>query len=164
MRSIKVVKVSKPRTPFMVAVPASTTGTKRVRRYFADQTEALAYVVALKREGFLGAEGQGNKSAGLDLGRHVGAKRVEPFVGLDERAAVALFVDDCLSRLLPLAARCVHAARERPVAERGDGLPDHAVEHGRLERGEGIDFDLLDVPCLAPRPGALLTRLEWASG
>ena len=63
MRSVKVVKVSKPRTPFMVAVPASTTGTKRVRRYFADQTAALAYVVALKREGFLGAEGQGNKSA-----------------------------------------------------------------------------------------------------
>ena len=63
MRSVRVVKVSKPRTPFMVAVPASTTGTKRVRRYFADQTAALAYVVALKREGFLGAEGQGNKSS-----------------------------------------------------------------------------------------------------
>ena len=63
-KSPQVVKVNKPRTPWLVAVPASTTGTKRVRRYFADQTAALAYVVALKREGFLGAEGQGNKSAG----------------------------------------------------------------------------------------------------
>jgi integrase len=64
MRSIKVVKVSKPRTPFMVAVPANVTGSKRVRRYFTDREKALAYVIGVKQQGFLGAEGQGSKAAG----------------------------------------------------------------------------------------------------
>jgi integrase len=64
MRNIKVVKVSKPRTPFMVAVPANVTGSKRVRRYFTDREKALAYVIGLRQQGFLGAEGQGNKAAG----------------------------------------------------------------------------------------------------
>ena len=59
MRSVKVVKVSKPRTPFMVAVPANVTGSKRVRRYFKDRETALAYVISVKQQGFLGAEGQG---------------------------------------------------------------------------------------------------------
>ena len=63
-RSIKVVAVDKPRTPFMVAVPADVTGSKRVRRYFKDREAALAYVVKLKREGFFGAEGQGSNGAG----------------------------------------------------------------------------------------------------
>ena len=47
----------------MVAVSASTTGTKRVRRYFKDQTAALAYVVMLKQQGFLRAEAQGTSSS-----------------------------------------------------------------------------------------------------
>ena len=59
MRSIKVVKVAKPRTPWLVAIPASTTGSKRVRRYFKEREAALAYVIALKQQGFLSAEGQG---------------------------------------------------------------------------------------------------------
>jgi hypothetical protein len=63
-RSPKVVEVSKPRTPWMVAVPADITGTKRVRRYFKDREAALAYVITLKQQGFLGAEGQGSNSAG----------------------------------------------------------------------------------------------------
>ena len=63
MRSPQVVKVSKPRTPFMVAVPASTTGTKTR----SDDTSLIKRrrsptSSALKREGFLGAEGQGGKS------------------------------------------------------------------------------------------------------
>jgi integrase len=62
--SPKVVEVRKPRTPWMVAVPADTTGTKRVRRYFKDREAALAYVITLKQQGFLGAEGQGSNGAG----------------------------------------------------------------------------------------------------
>ena len=61
MRSIKVVKVAKPRTPWLVAVPALTTGSKRVRRYFKEREAALAYIISVKQQGFLGAEGQGNK-------------------------------------------------------------------------------------------------------
>ena len=69
MRSIKVVKVSKPSTPFMVAVPASVTGTKRVKRYFGDREKALAYVIQLKQQGFMGVEGQGSQaSGGVTLG------------------------------------------------------------------------------------------------
>jgi integrase len=41
----------------MVAIPASITGTKRVRRYFSNREDALAYVVRVKQNGFLGAEG-----------------------------------------------------------------------------------------------------------
>jgi integrase len=41
----------------MVAIPASITGTKRVRRYFSNREAALAYVVRVKQNGFLGAEG-----------------------------------------------------------------------------------------------------------
>ena len=63
-RSIKVVAVSKPRTPWLVAVPADVTGSKRIRRYFRDREKALAYVVALKQQGFLGAEGQASNAAG----------------------------------------------------------------------------------------------------
>ena len=59
MRSIKVVKVAKPRTPWLVAVPASRTGSKRVRRYFRDREKALAYIISGKQQGFLSAEGQG---------------------------------------------------------------------------------------------------------
>jgi integrase len=64
MPALRAVRVSKPRTPWMVAVPASTTGTKRVRRYFKDREAALAYVVRVKQQGFLGAEGEGDKSVG----------------------------------------------------------------------------------------------------
>ena len=41
----------------MVAIPASITGTKRVRRYFSNREDALAYLVKVKQNGFLGAEG-----------------------------------------------------------------------------------------------------------
>ena len=58
-RSLKVVAVSKPRTPFMVAVPADVTGTKRVRRYFKDREAALAYVITLKQKGFWARKGRG---------------------------------------------------------------------------------------------------------
>jgi integrase len=40
----------------MVAVPASFTGTRRVRRYFKDRTEALAYVISIRQTGFVVAE------------------------------------------------------------------------------------------------------------
>ena len=63
MHSIKVVPVSKPRTPFMVAVPASATGSKRVRRYFKDREAALAYIISVKQQGFLTVEGQGTSSS-----------------------------------------------------------------------------------------------------
>jgi integrase len=63
MRNIGVVRVAKPRTPFMVAIPASTTGSKRVRRYFKDRESALAYVISVKQQGFLGAEGQQGTSS-----------------------------------------------------------------------------------------------------
>ena len=62
MWSIKVVKVAKPRTPWMVAVPQAITGTKRVKRYFKDREKALAYVIQIKQQGFLEAEGQGTRS------------------------------------------------------------------------------------------------------
>jgi len=41
----------------MVAIPASITGTKRVRRYFSQREDALAYIIKVKQNGFLGAEG-----------------------------------------------------------------------------------------------------------
>jgi integrase len=48
----------------MVAVPASTTGTKRVRRYFAEREKALTYVLRVKQQGFLVAEGHEERAAG----------------------------------------------------------------------------------------------------
>ena len=68
MRSIKVVKVAKPRTPFMVAVPASVTGTKRVKRYFKEREAALAYVIQIKQAGFLGAEKPRSSTSTVTLG------------------------------------------------------------------------------------------------
>ena len=47
----------------MVAVPASTTGSKRVRRYFKDREAALAYIISVKQQGFLTVEGQGTSSS-----------------------------------------------------------------------------------------------------
>ena len=67
-RSIRVIKVSHPRVPFMVAIPASVTGTRRVRRYFKDRTAALAYIVAVKQQGFLGAEGPPAAPGKVSLG------------------------------------------------------------------------------------------------
>jgi integrase len=52
----------------MVAVPASSTGTKRVRRYFKEREAALAYIITLKQQGFLGAEGQSSSSSKVTLG------------------------------------------------------------------------------------------------
>jgi integrase len=64
--AIKLVKTRHPRTPWMVAVPAVITGTKRVRRYFKEREAAAAYVIRVRQQGFLGAEeGQGtNGGAG----------------------------------------------------------------------------------------------------
>ncbi len=46
----------KPYTPFEVAVPASVTGTRRVRKYFATREEAESYLVRVKSRGFEGKE------------------------------------------------------------------------------------------------------------
>lgn len=46
----------KPYTPFEVAVPASITGTRRVRKYFATRSEADAYLVRVRTRGFTNAE------------------------------------------------------------------------------------------------------------
>jgi integrase len=43
----------------MAVVPQAITGTKRVRRYFKERAAAAAYVIAVRQQGFLGAEGQG---------------------------------------------------------------------------------------------------------
>ena len=47
----------------MVAIPQAITGTKRMRRYFKDRAAATAYVIAVRMQGFLGAEGQGANGA-----------------------------------------------------------------------------------------------------
>jgi integrase len=63
MRRLRVVRVSKPSTPWMVAVPAALTGTKRVKRYFKEREAALAYIITLKQRGFLTVEEpQGGKA------------------------------------------------------------------------------------------------------
>jgi hypothetical protein len=53
---VKVRKVrGKPYTPWEVAVPASLTGTRRVRKYFATREDAEAYLVRVRTRGFEGA-------------------------------------------------------------------------------------------------------------
>ena len=56
MRPLRAVKVHKPSTPWMVAVAAALTGTKRVKRYFKEREAALAYAVRIKQRGFLAVE------------------------------------------------------------------------------------------------------------
>ena len=66
MRRLRAVKVRKPSTPFMVAVPElALTGTKRVKRYFKEREAALAYIITLKQRGFLAVEGSQDGKATL---------------------------------------------------------------------------------------------------
>src|SRR5262245_8634968 len=60
---MKIVKSSVPRAPWMVAIPASVTGTKRIKRYFKERATAAAYIIKVRQQGFLGAEGQGTNGA-----------------------------------------------------------------------------------------------------
>lgn len=52
----------------MVAVPQAITGTRRVKRYFKDRQAALAYVIAVKQAGFLGAEKPRSSTSTVTLG------------------------------------------------------------------------------------------------
>lgn len=68
-REIHLVKVAHPRAPWMVAVPAVITGTKRVRRYFKRREDAAAYIIRVRQQGWLTVESQnGAGGAGPTLG------------------------------------------------------------------------------------------------
>ena len=64
MKGVRLLETSHPKVPWQVTIPARVTGTKRVRKSFADREKALAYLVRIKQEGFLAVEGQAQATSG----------------------------------------------------------------------------------------------------
>ena len=63
-KGVRLLKTSHPRVPWQVTIPARVTGTKRVRKSFANYEAALAYRIRIKQEGFLAVEGQAQATGG----------------------------------------------------------------------------------------------------